>query len=174
MHGRDAMNMKRALVGTIAAMSLMGLPAGAALAGSGDGCGGGKHHATSHMKHGGGGHMLRDLDLTEEQREQIKEIKQSKKSAMREHRQTLRESREALRDAARGDDFDAAKVRELADAHAATMAELMVARAEAFHEVRNVLTPEQRQALAERKAKHDKGHKGHEGGHNEQTPAESN
>jgi len=120
---------------------------------------GGEHHG---MQRGGDlRHLLKRLDLSEEQRDQIFELKHAQRPAMRDKVKELRQGRSALRAAAMAKDYDARQVRQLADAQAKLIADLMVMRTETFHRIYGLLTPEQQQKLAEWKDKR-RGHFGRE------------
>jgi Spy/CpxP family protein refolding chaperone len=142
------------LVGTLATVAVAGT-ANAFPGGGGGGCrhGHGAHHG---MGMGGGfaggpeGRIMRmadKLNLNKEQREKVWKIVDSQRSAAREKMYSMMESRKALREASRGKDFDAKKIRSLADAQGKTIADLMVMKAETMHQIRGVLTPEQQAQL---------------------------
>jgi Spy/CpxP family protein refolding chaperone len=102
---------------------------------------------------GHGGHrlhrLLRGLDLTEAQRDQVFQIMHQQMPAAREKMKALREGRQALRDAAMGQAYDAQQVRALADAQAKHLSDLIVMRTETFNKVYALLTPEQQAKVAE-------------------------
>ncbi len=96
---------------------------------------------------GFGGHFAKNLNLTDAQKEQMKQI------AAR-HRESTKALREQMR-AARGSDsgffsgtFDEGAVRAAAQARANARVELEVARARMMAEMYNVLTPDQKAQLA--------------------------
>jgi protein CpxP len=88
--------------------------------------------------------LLRQLDLTEEQKGQIRSMVLKNRDAVRALRQSLRDKAMAMREAARTQPFDEAQVRAHAQEVASLRAELMVARARLHHEMLGVLTPEQK------------------------------
>lgn len=172
----------KALVKPFAAAALIALAAGAmapaqAEPGGGPGAcrtshGGGERHGP--MEFGGfgrfggdeSGPMLRGLDLSAEQRDRIFELRHAQEPRQREQMKQLRASREALHDLARSDSFDAAQARALADQHAKAVSEMAMARAEFASKLRALLTPEQRQTLDERRARHEAARgSGRRGGH---------
>jgi len=96
--------------------------------------------------HGHGGkmmHMMKNLDLTEKQSETIRSIKKEQNEKIQSTRANMKEIRKSLHEQAKAENFDAAKVRELADAKAKLMADMTVMRTETMHRIRKELTPEQ-------------------------------
>jgi protein CpxP len=106
---------------------------------------GGRHHG-SDMR------MLRGLDLTEAQRDQIFEIRHAQVPAMRAQMKTLRAARKALRELALAPQYDAAQAQSSADALAKATSQMMLMRIDMTRKMLAVLTPEQRQKLDERRA----------------------
>lgn len=100
---------------------------------------------------GGGIPFLRDLNLTDAQKAQIKQIVdnfESSTKALHEKMRTLRGGDfDVLKDGA----FDEASVRAAAQARASVEVELEVARARMLSQIYAVLTPEQRAQIAERR-----------------------
>jgi periplasmic protein CpxP/Spy len=96
----------------------------------------------------GGPGPLADLNLTDAQKEQIKQIHESfaeQTKALRDQMRTLHEGQ--------GDpmtNFDEAAVRRAAEARAKVQVEMEVAHAKMMSQVANVLTAEQRAQMAER------------------------
>lgn len=88
-------------------------------------------------------HMMQKLDLTPEQSEIIRNIKDEQVEKMSSKRTEMRSIRKALREQVRAEQYDAAKVRELADAKSKIMADMTVARIETMHRIRQQLTAEQ-------------------------------
>ena len=113
----------------------------------GEGMHGGMHHR-------GGDMMLRGLNLTEQQRDQIFKIHHDSVPAMREQMKQVQKARMDLRQIAMADKFDEAKARQAADAQAKAMANMAVMRAQTMNRVRQVLTPEQRQKMDEMRNRH--------------------
>jgi Spy/CpxP family protein refolding chaperone len=103
------------------------------------------------MHHRGGGDMMhmRELNLTEQQRDQIFKIHHDSVPAMREQMKVVEKARTDLRQIAMADKFDEAKARQAADIQAKAMANMAVMRAQTANRVRAVLTPEQRQKMDE-------------------------
>jgi len=94
--------------------------------------------------------MLRDLNLTEDQKAQIKKIMESEMSATKELHDSLRSLHESEPEPF-STNFDEAAVRAAAEARAKIDVELQVAHARTMSQVAAVLTAEQRQQLSARK-----------------------
>jgi protein CpxP len=111
----------------------------------------------AHQMHGGGGmerggmRMLRGLDLSEAQRDQIFKIFHDQAPAMRERMKAARASHEELRKATTAPSFDSARARQAADAVGKAHADAAYARAETMSRALAVLTPEQRTKLEQRR-----------------------
>jgi len=104
------------------------------------------------MHDGGGMRMLRGLDLTDAQRDQIFQIHYAQMPEMRAQRMAARAARKELRDLALAPEYDAAKAKAAADAYAGASAQLALMRVDSMRKVLAVLTPEQRKQLEERRA----------------------
>jgi protein CpxP len=149
------MKKRNIVLSTILAASLLTVAgAGIASADSHRHCGFGHHGHHAGAMFGGGGmhrgampHMFKRLNLTDAQRDQVFKIMYAAMPAKHDKMKQLRDGRRALHDAAMASNYDAAKVRALADAEAKTIADLMVLRTETFHKVLGVLTPAQREQL---------------------------
>lgn len=105
--------------------------------------------------------MFEHLNLTQEQHDKIDQIMNEGKQVRQEKMKALWESRKALRDQAMAETYDAQRVQELADQQAQLRAALTVMRTETFHRVYSVLTPEQKQKLAEMKEQRKGQHRRH-------------
>jgi Spy/CpxP family protein refolding chaperone len=107
--------------------------------------------------HGGGGMgslrgLMHDLDLTDEQRTQLRTVARSgweQSAARRAELDSLRKQVEATVIA---NGFDEAEVRGLIEARSALLTESMVDVVRAMAEMRSVLTPEQQKLFDERRA----------------------
>ena len=121
-----------------------------------------------HMRGGPGGESfrpgpqrwLRQLDLSEAQRDQVFKIFHDQAPAMREQMKVVRRTREELRQAATSPNFDRARARQLADTQAKALSEMTFMRADSMSRVVAVLTPEQRtklQQLRERGPRRERG-----------------
>jgi protein CpxP len=115
-------------------------------------------HAGKMGAHGGkhGFHAkLKELNLTEAQQAQVKDIMEKQKPQREARWKDLRESHKALHEAARSENYDAAKVRDLANKQAQLKAEATVQRIETMRQVYALLTPEQKQKWdAQRDSRH--------------------
>ena len=100
----------------------------------------------------GGMKMLRGLDLTEAQRDQIFELKHAEMPKMREQMKVVHTLRSQLREAATADTYDEARIKALTEQTATAMATMMQARVAGERAVYEVLTPEQRTKLKDRRA----------------------
>jgi protein CpxP len=109
-----------------------------------------------HMgRHGSGPMMhLRGLDLSEAQRDQVFKIFHEQAPAFHEQMKQVQAARDELTKLAAADRFDEARARQLADTQAKALSNLAVLRAQSMHRVREVLTPEQRQKLDQRRDEH--------------------
>ena len=113
---------------------------------------GGGHHRGMRGGDGGGMRMLRGLDLTDAQRDQIFQIHYAQMPEMRAQRMAARTARKELRDLALAPEYDAAKAKAAADTYAKASAQLALMRVDSMRKVLAVLTPEQRKQLEERRA----------------------
>lgn len=104
---------------------------------------------------------LRQLNLTDAQRDWVFEIMDGQSTAMREKVKAARDAEESLSKLVLSPDYSEPKARELSDSAARATADLSLARAMAERQVYAVLTAEQRSQLAKLKA----GDKGPMAGH---------
>lgn len=112
---------------------------------------GGALHRGGHRKDGMQ-RMLRGLDLTEAQRDQIFEIRHAQAPAMRAQMKAVHAARKDLRELALAPAYDAAKAQASADALAKATSQMALMRIDTMRKVLAVLTPEQRKTLEERRA----------------------
>ncbi len=117
--------------------------------------GGDGHHRGAHMhgRHGHGGAFLRGIDLSDEQRDRIFEIRHVAAPKMREQAKVLREARGEFAKLALSSDYDEARVRALAERNAQAMSEMAQLRARSLNEIYKVLTPEQQAKVQERQGR---------------------
>lgn len=108
----------------------------------------------AHPGMGGDGmpRYLHRLNLSEAQRDRIFDIMHTQAPVLRNNMKTLYKAQSDLRALTALPDFSEAKAKELADAVAAATGEMALNRAKTERQVIDVLTPEQRQQLAEMKA----------------------
>lgn len=146
----------------LASSLALGVPATAAaddlqrVSAPGEWRGGGHHRGMrggDGMREGGGVRMLRGLDLTDAQRDQIFQIHYAQMPEMRAQRIAARTARKELRDLALAPAYDAAKAKAAADAYAKASAQIALMRVESTSKLLAVLTPEQRKQLEERRAR---------------------
>jgi Spy/CpxP family protein refolding chaperone len=100
-------------------------------------------------------HMLgfytRNLDLTDAQQTQIKDIITREKPTIQPLMQQMASNRQQLQQLEGSGTFDEAKVRSVASQQAQTMTELIVQRERIKSEMMQVLTPDQKTKLAQLK-----------------------
>jgi Spy/CpxP family protein refolding chaperone len=117
--------------------------------------------AQVHQMHSPGAQrLLRQLDLSEAQRDQVFKIFHDQSPAMREQMKVVRRTREELRQAATSPNFDRARARQLSDTQAKAIGEMSFMRADGMSRVVAILTPEQRtklQQLRERGPRRERG-----------------
>ncbi len=104
----------------------------------------GKHHGRmgfGRMMHR---RVLRHLDLTDEQRAQIKEVLRAQREGMREQRQSVEERRRALHEAIRSG-AEEWELRDKASDLGVATGDLAVTRAAVHSQMQAILTDEQRQ-----------------------------
>lgn len=106
------------------------------------------------MHRGGPMMMLRGLDLTQAQRDQVFQIHHDQEPAVHEQMKQVHQAREDLMQLARADNFDEGRARQAADAQAKALSALAVIHAQTINRVRAILTPEQRARLDERAQRH--------------------
>lgn len=95
---------------------------------------------------------LRQLDLSEAQRDRVFEIMHGQAPAMRKKVKAARNAEESLRKLVLSAEYTEPKARELSDSAARATADLSLARAKAERQIYDVLTVEQRSQLAKLKA----------------------
>jgi len=124
--------------------------------------GGGMHEGHG-MDHGRGGHghgmhegmggmggmdggmrMLRGLNLTDAQRDQVFNLMHKEAPAARERGKAIQKARMELRNLSMSAQYDDARAKTLADSIAAATAEMALTRARTGQEIYKLLTPEQR------------------------------
>ena len=148
---------KKRMFGGAAALAVALLMTAAAFAQHGGPHMGGGRHGGGHGGPGGPGAMLghlgRELNLTDAQKTQIKQITDAFHENTKSLHEQLSKSGGPLEDLNDGA-FDEAAVRAAAQARAALHVEFEVAHAKMMSQVFAVLTPEQRAKLAELHSRH--------------------
>jgi len=119
-----------------------------------------RNGCTKHQKwsgaehyHGGFGKMkrvLHHLDLSNDQQSEIEDIMTAKKPQMKAIHQQMKEGREAVHALSNSTSYDAEAVSNIANDQANLMVQAIVLHAETKADIFKVLTPEQRQQLAEK------------------------
>ena len=95
---------------------------------------------------------LRELDLTDAQKEQVRTIQQSHRDEVQQIAERTRTAQRAIDQAANGPSIDEAAIRTQSQALAAAIADGAVLRAKVNAEIFGVLTAEQQQKLNELRA----------------------
>lgn len=164
------MNKRLVAGAALAGAAVLAVPVFAHAWGAGERCfdgprgammhGHGHHHAMRgerglHGERMGMPAFMADLQLSEEQRGKLAELRKSNAAAMQEQAGALREARRELRALGFSADYDEAKVRAIAERAAKASAEMATRRARAANEFYQVLTPEQRQKFSERLAQRE-------------------
>ncbi len=165
------MRNHRFLFPTLALLTLvLALPviAWAQPGGHGFGHHGSGHHGGFGPHRGGGGHgfgdrgqsgprgehflhfMLRGLDLTDAQKEQIRGLLEQEREGAEDRHTALRDAHQSLHQLATAETYDAAAVKAAAETIGRLSAEMAENRARVGNSIYQVLTPEQRQQLEER------------------------
>ncbi len=119
----------------------------------------GRHHFG---KRGGHGFMFRGIDLTDEQKTQMKAIREANKAQFAPIREAMKANRQKMQEATANGAFDEATVTMLANEQAGLMAKMTVERARIKSQTFALLTADQKAKLSEMKANW-KGHKGERG-----------
>jgi len=105
-----------------------------------------------HGRGGPGGdfhHMLKQLDLTSAQHDQVKAIFEKEKPTLQPLMQQMRQNRSDMRALEASGSFDEAKTRALATQNSQTMIELQVEHARIKSEIMQILTADQKAKLAQ-------------------------
>ena len=143
---------------TVAILSLVLVAMGAMLVFAQDGAGNkdgkrgfgkrGGHHR------GGGGHgmMLRGLDLTDEQKAQIKTIMQASKETSKPIREQMKSNRQKLQQLSDSGNFDQAQVQATAAQQGTLTAQMIVEKEKVKSQISAILTTEQKAKAADIKA----------------------
>jgi len=100
---------------------------------------------------GGGqmfGRMFRNLDLTDQQKTDIRKILEAERSVMQPVHEQLRANRDALNAATKDGQFNEAQVAQLAQKQGDLMAQMIVSRERVQSQIWQILTPEQRDKFA--------------------------
>ena len=114
-----------------------------------------KHHKVHAKKHHGhhGMHMLKKLDLSDDQKAQVKQIMKDAKEKKKALYGSLKEYKKAMKDLVNSPNYSEQAVRSLHAQYQSTFADKAVIRANASHQINALLTPEQQAKKAEIKEK---------------------
>ena len=110
--------------------------------------------------HGGGGMqpgLLAQLDLTDQQKEQIKTLQESSRTAAQANFEKMKTFQDQLQAATENGSFNEAQVRQILNDRAQVQIELELARLKTDAAVFNLLTAEQKAKLTELRQKAPKG-----------------
>ncbi|TAK50872.1 MAG: periplasmic heavy metal sensor [Gammaproteobacteria bacterium] len=91
--------------------------------------------------------MLHRLDLSDAQRDQVRELMRSQSETMRARAEAHRKTHDELRQLPMSEDYSEAKLKALAEASGKAAAEMAELRARTARQLHQLLTPEQRQQL---------------------------
>lgn len=109
--------------------------------------------------HGGPGgdfhHMLKQLDLSADQKTQVKAIWEKEKPAMQPLMQQMHQNHQAMKALEASGPYDEAKTRALVTQNSQTMIEVEVSHARIKSEIMQVLTTDQKTKLAQLEASHE-------------------
>ncbi len=103
-------------------------------------------------KRGGQAMMFRGLDLTEEQKAQMKQIRQSNRETIKPIREQMKANRQRLAELSANGNFDQAQVQALAAQQGSLSSQMIVERERVKSQIFQILTPEQKAKAAEMKA----------------------
>jgi protein CpxP len=107
-----------------------------------------------HGRHGRGGGIWQRLNLTDAQKTQMKQIRESYRERTQPLQQELRAKKQNLRQANQGDTFNEAVAAQVLTESAPLKAKLMGERFKMRHEMLALLTPEQKNQLEQMREKH--------------------
>ncbi len=120
---------------------------------------GGKDHRGSHndCRSGMDRGMMKDLNLTDEQKTQLKELRQANKDTMKRGGKEPAQQeahRNQLNELLLADTFDSAKAKALAEQMSGKHTERQVEKLSKQHQMLSILTPEQKTQFIEQQKKH--------------------
>ncbi len=111
-----------------------------------------KGHHGKRGHRGGKGMMLRGLDLTDEQKAQVKQIMQTSRENTKSVREQMKANRQQLEAVSENGNFDQAQVQALAAQQGNLHAQMIVEKERVKSQIYQILTPEQKAKAAEMKA----------------------
>lgn len=101
---------------------------------------------------GGKGMMLRGLDLTDEQKAQVKQIMETSRENMKTVHDQMKANRQQLEASSENGNFNQAQVQALAAQQGNLHAQMIVEKERVKSQIYQILTPEQKAKAAEMKA----------------------
>lgn len=104
--------------------------------------------------HGKRGHfrIMKNLDLTDAQKEQIKAIRQAGKEKTKNLRESLKANRQQLQEITANGQFNEAQIQAIAAQQSGIMAQLIVEKTRVKSQIYNILTADQKAKIEEMKA----------------------
>ncbi len=103
-------------------------------------------------KRGGHAKMLRGLDLTDEQKTQVKSIMEKSRETVKPLREQMKANRQKLQELSTNDNFDQTQVQSIATQQGSLTAQMIVEKERFKSHIFKILTPEQKAKAAEMKA----------------------
>ena len=103
--------------------------------------------------------LMKKLDLSDDQREEVRTIIQNAKPEFKENMMAMRDNQHQLHSQIKTDHFDQADVEATANAQAELTKEIVILSAQVHSDIFQILTPEQRdkvQKVIEKKREHHK------------------
>ena len=107
---------------------------------------GGRHERGIH-------HAMSELDLSEDQKQQLADLREAQRASMGDQHEQMRAARKALDEAIHADNVDESAIRAAAKDLAEIEADMAVARARSFQNLKRILTSEQVAKLEELKSR---------------------
>lgn len=117
------------------------------------------HHQMKHKKSGDVPFYLRDLDLTDTQKAQIKAMMEKRHEDRKANKKAYWENKKAVMELTRAETLDEAELEKQVEASLAMKKASAMERARFHHEMYNLLTDEQQQQLDAKMAEFRKKHK---------------
>lgn len=146
MNKKEVRKMKKII---IAAIALAVFAIGAALVIAQRSEGFRSHGKGNGGMHGGAGMALRGLDLTEEQKAEVKRLSEAHEQTVAPLHAAMKANREMLKAATANGAFDEAAVSAIANEHGSIAAQMLVARERFKSQIFAMLTDEQKAKFAE-------------------------
>jgi len=158
------MNMKKMTM-TVAAL-VIALPLSATVLAGGRGdCGDGYGDGPGPRGDAMMGPMMRDLDLSDEQRDQIRTLMQGQRAQRQQNWEQRSEYRQQMHQLLMADQFDEAAAKKLIESQSAQHEQQMLERLKLHHQVLSVLTPEQKAEYQQKMENWEPGYHHHGKGH---------